>query len=69
MVTLQKTNGSKSKKKEPVDTTAVPHNGKQHRLVSESAYYRAQSRNFEGGDPVEDWLAAEKEIGSGLSAK
>ena len=30
--------------------------------VSELAYYRAQSRGFEPGHEVEDWLAAEAEI-------
>jgi hypothetical protein len=31
-------------------------------MIEESAYYRAQQRGFGGGDPVEDWLAAEREI-------
>jgi len=33
-----------------------------HRLIAEAAYLRAQSRNFRGGDPVDDWLVAEREI-------
>lgn len=32
------------------------------RLIAEAAYHRAQQRGFVGGDPVEDWLAAEREI-------
>ena len=31
-------------------------------MIQEAAYFRAQARGFIGGDPVEDWLAAEAEI-------
>jgi Protein of unknown function (DUF2934) len=31
-------------------------------LIAELAYFRAQSRGFEPGHEVEDWLAAEAEI-------
>jgi Protein of unknown function (DUF2934) len=30
--------------------------------IAERAYFRAQSRGFEPGHEVEDWLAAEAEI-------
>ena len=30
--------------------------------IAEAAYYRAERRGFQGGCPVEDWLAAEREI-------
>jgi hypothetical protein len=33
------------------------------RMIEQAAYFRAQNRGFNGGDPVEDWLAAEREIG------
>jgi hypothetical protein len=33
-----------------------------HRMIAEAAYYRAEKRGFAGGDPVEDWLAAEAEV-------
>lgn len=33
-----------------------------HRLIEQAAYFRAQQRSFNGGDPVEDWLVAEREI-------
>jgi hypothetical protein len=33
-----------------------------HRMIAEEAYYRAQRRGFHGGDPLQDWLAAEAEI-------
>lgn len=32
------------------------------RMIAEAAYYRALDRGFSGGDPVDDWLAAEREI-------
>ena len=31
-------------------------------MIAEAAYYRAQQRGFQLGDPQEDWLAAEAEI-------
>lgn len=35
--------------------------------IAEAAYFRAERRGFVGGDPVEDWLEAEKEtLGDGL---
>jgi hypothetical protein len=33
-----------------------------HRMIETAAYYRAQKRGFSGGDPVADWLEAEREI-------
>jgi hypothetical protein len=32
------------------------------RMVAEAAYFRALARGFEEGDPLSDWLDAEKEI-------
>lgn len=31
-------------------------------MIEEAAYFRALRRGFDGGDPVDDWLAAEREI-------
>ncbi|RMG29381.1 MAG: DUF2934 domain-containing protein [Gammaproteobacteria bacterium] len=31
-------------------------------MIAEAAYLRAEARGFQGGDPVEDWLIAEREI-------
>lgn len=31
-------------------------------MIEEAAYFRALHRGFEGGDPAEDWLEAEREI-------
>jgi len=33
------------------------------RMVAEAAYFRALERGFTGGDSVDDWLVAEREIG------
>lgn len=30
--------------------------------IAEGAYFRAAQRGFVGGDPMQDWLEAEKEI-------
>lgn len=77
MAAPQKNNVSGSKKNaghsralntDTVDATAVPQDGEQQRMVSEAAYFRAMNRNFDGGDPVEDWLEAEREITTKLSA-
>jgi hypothetical protein len=32
------------------------------RMIAEAAYFRAMQRGFNGGDTVDDWLAAEREI-------
>jgi multidrug resistance efflux pump len=34
-------------------------------MIAEAAYFRAQKRNFKGGDPETDWIEAEKELESG----
>ncbi len=33
-----------------------------YRLIAEAAYRRAEERGFVGGDPVADWLEAEREV-------
>lgn len=42
----------------PVETTAE----QRLRMIAEAAYYLAERRGFQGGDPTEDWLQAEAEI-------
>lgn len=32
------------------------------RMIAEAAYFRALSRGFTGGDPMQDWIVAEREI-------
>ena len=39
------------------------------RMIAEAAYYKALTRELEGsGDPVADWLEAEREIDEKLAA-
>lgn len=33
-----------------------------HSRIAEAAYFLAERRGFAGGDPVEDWLIAERKI-------
>ncbi|MGI9341842.1 MAG: DUF2934 domain-containing protein [Gammaproteobacteria bacterium] len=33
-----------------------------HQLIAQSAFFKAERRGFEGGDPIEDWLEAEREV-------
>jgi uncharacterized coiled-coil DUF342 family protein len=37
-----------------------------HELIARIAYLRAEKRGFEGGDAMEDWLAAEAEVDARL---
>jgi hypothetical protein len=39
-----------------------------HEMIKAAAYYRAEKRGFQGGDPIADWLLSEQEIDSALSA-
>lgn len=39
------------------------------RMVAEAAYLRAERRGFSGGNPTEDWLAAEAEIDAILTKR
>jgi len=41
---------------------------KRHSLIAEAAYLRAERRGFSGGDPVEDWLLAEREVDARIQA-
>lgn len=36
--------------------------GQRHHMIEEAAYFLAEHRGFDGGDPLRDWLAAEAEI-------
>lgn len=33
-----------------------------HHVIEKAAYYRAEKRGFQNGDPVADWLSSEKEV-------
>jgi len=37
------------------------------RMIAETAYYLAERRAFQGGDPVRDWLDAEAQIDEALT--
>lgn len=39
-----------------------------HKMVEVAAYRRAQQRGFVGGDPHDDWLAAEGDVDAMLAA-
>ena len=40
---------------------------RRHEMIAKAAYYRAESRHFQGGDPVADWLYCEKEVDALIS--
>jgi Protein of unknown function (DUF2934) len=33
-----------------------------HRMIAETAYFMAHERGFTGGDPVSDWIEAERKV-------
>jgi hypothetical protein len=37
-------------------------------MIEQAAYFRAEKRGFQGGDPVTDWLLAESQIDALLSS-
>jgi hypothetical protein len=37
------------------------------RMIAQAAYFLANERGFDGGDPLSDWLAAEKRVDAMLS--
>ncbi|HVO91912.1 MAG TPA: DUF2934 domain-containing protein [Terriglobales bacterium] len=51
--------------KAPPRRTVTPE--ERWRMVAEAAYLRAEKRGFIGGNPTDDWLAAEAEIDKLLS--
>lgn len=36
--------------------------GERQRMIAEAAYFRAIERNFQGGDALDDWCVAEREV-------
>jgi len=38
-----------------------------HRMIAEAAFLQAEKRGFQGGDPVSDWLEAEKSVDRSLA--
>lgn len=65
-VAAKPTGKAKAKRK----TAPVPLSTEQRRQrIAEAAYFRALSRGFEGGDPVADWLDAEREVDKSLASE
>ena len=52
-------------KKAAIDRKSAEH----HNRVADAAYFHAEHRGFNGGDPVSDWLTAEAEIEAAQSSK
>lgn len=50
-------------------TRARPSAERRQEMIAEAAYFRAQQRGFNGGDPVADWIAAEAEVDALLAAQ
>ncbi len=40
---------------------------RRHQMIAIAAYYRAERRTFQDGDPVIDWLEAEAEVDAMLA--
>lgn len=38
-----------------------------HQMIAEAAFLQAEKRGFQGGDPVSDWLEAEKSVDRSLT--
>ncbi len=63
---------TKSRKKNPSAGSETPQdveasNAPREDMIAVAAYYLAERRHFQGGDPVRDWLEAESEIDHLLS--
>ena len=58
----------KSKKAEKASNKPVFRSGtktadqERRQLIATAAYYRAEARGFVGGNPEQDWIAAEADI-------
>lgn len=42
--------------------------GERHRLISETAYFKAERRGFHDGNPEQDWFEAEAEVDAMLTS-
>jgi hypothetical protein len=49
-------------KSKPRPIVQQPPESDLQRWIAEAAYYRAESRGFEPGGEMQDWLAAEAEV-------
>ncbi|MEJ2347483.1 MAG: DUF2934 domain-containing protein [Gammaproteobacteria bacterium] len=69
-----KSNGGGSKRKPAITKRArasavakAPTPQQRWQMIAEIAYLRAERRGFTGGNPLDDWLAAEAEVDHRLS--
>jgi uncharacterized protein YkwD len=53
----------KARTKPPAKTKEISPDLRQQ-MIAEAAYLRAEQRNFSPGDPLDDWLVAEREVDS-----
>jgi hypothetical protein len=58
------TNSDPGRKVQVIKGQSTANADQLQKMIAEAAYYRAQQRGFKGGNPVEDWLVAEREINS-----
>lgn len=61
-MTAKNTAGRASRKKASGKSTRRFSVEERSQMIATAAYFRAEARGFDGGDPVADWLAAEAEI-------
>jgi hypothetical protein len=54
--------GAGLKRETVIDPKAEFTNDEWHEMVATAAYFRAESRGFEGGSPEDDWYEAEAEV-------
>lgn len=62
----QQKNERKTSRRSTSDKAVSPEQ-RQH-MIAEAAYYRAEQRGFQGGNPQQDWLESEAEIDKLLTA-
>lgn len=51
-----------TRNRQPRTARAEIEPGIRHRMIAEAAYLKAEQRGFSSGDPLDDWLTAEREI-------
>lgn len=60
LATASKTR-TKASAKAPANAKEISPDLRQ-KMIAEAAYLRAEQRDFRPGDPLDDWLAAEREV-------
>jgi len=51
---------------ENIEKDIRPSPEERRRMIAEAAYFLAEKRGFAGGDPVEDWIVAERRVDEAL---